>query len=83
MEKTREMRKKSVDDVQMDEIVQLLGRGEFLTAAQVVKRTGFSRAVVYRRLTELRRRGRRVSLVTRSVREGATGPEATAYAISP
>jgi hypothetical protein len=62
-------------------LVRVLTGGRFLTATQVAAETGCSRPVAYWRLAALKRRG--VKFQTCRLRQGATGPKATAYAVVP
>ena len=60
-------------------LVQLLTRGNFITATQLAVEMGCSKVVAYKRLKNLRKQGH--VLQTCLIREGVTGPKSRAYAI--
>lgn len=65
----------------LEQLVDVLSRGHFMTAARIMHKVRCTKPTVYARVSALENLG--LPVVKRLVREGAAGPLSTAYAISP
>ncbi len=67
------------NEAELQLLVQLLSRGQFMTASQIAYRMGCSKPSAYKRVRTLRERG--LPIQVERVRDGISGPQAEAFAI--
>lgn len=67
-------------DAALGKLIELLSKDQFTTVKQISVETNCSKVQAYRRLEELKRCG--FVMQTVQIRDGVSGPKATAYAIT-